>query len=221
MYIPFNRLSQSRRESGIGRYLVQTTLVLAFLLTMTIQVASAHGQDRTLQLSNATAGPFQVTVWTAPGVLRAGEIHVEAAVIGADGAPVRDVLVQVDVLSSDGETVALTTTAYPAVETNGITQEAAFILRDAGDYKVIVTILGADGSSGQAAFPVEVIRVANAIRLGLHSLMFASVLTSVWMIREGIKIWSGQKYLGSSSTLVTGTKAAWRALSTRNRQPMH
>jgi hypothetical protein len=198
--IPFSRLSQSRREPGIGRYLVQTTLMLAFLLTMTIRDASAHAQDRTLQLSNAAAGPFQVTVWTAPGILRTGEIHVEAAVIGADGAPMRSVLVQVDVSSLDAGTEVLTTTAYPAVETNGVTREAAFILRDAGDYEVTITILGADGASGQATFPIEVIRVANSIRFGLHGLMMVSILTSVWMIREGIKIWSGK--IGSTITTI-------------------
>jgi hypothetical protein len=116
-------LQRTHRSTGRGRHLVRTILMVTLLLTMTLQVASAHGEDRTLQLSNATAGPFRVTVWTAPGILRTGEIHVEAAVIGVDGASLRDVLVQVDVSSLAGNAEALTAMAYPAFETNGVTQE--------------------------------------------------------------------------------------------------
>lgn len=192
MDILFRRLSTSHREGSIRRLLVQTTLMLAFLLTLTVQAASAHGQDRTLQLSNATAGPFQVTVWTAPGLLRTGEIHVETAVIGADGAPKRDLLVQVDVSSLDGGAEALRAIAYPAAETNGVTQEAAFMLRQAGNYEVSITLLDADGTSGQISFPVKVVRIARSVRLGIHGLMIGSILASVWMLREGVKIWFGK-----------------------------
>jgi hypothetical protein len=103
--------------------------LLWWLLLAPLQPVLAHGNGRALLLTTL-AGDFHLTVWCAPGILRAGEIHIVTAVRDAvsdavndavnDGkdAPRADVLVQVALTPLDEAGAQLTTLAHPIVDTS-------------------------------------------------------------------------------------------------------
>jgi|TARA_B100001971_G_scaffold62948_1_gene57983 hypothetical protein len=116
-------------------------------------VAAAHGGG-TPQLSGVTAGPYWLTVWTNPEPVRAGELHVTVGVGGADGAPVLDAEVQVEISALPNGGVSLSGAATSAQSTNKFLYEVDFELPESGLYLVSVKVSGAEGH-GAASFELQ------------------------------------------------------------------
>ena len=142
--------------------LALTLLGLALTLLLSAQPALAHGGGAP-QLTNATAGPYRVSVWTEPDPARVGELHVTVAVVEAPepGASSRDggdlvldaaVLVRVEPVDRSGETLIAMATRDNAV--NKLFYEADFDLPAEGGWRVEIQVDGPAGA-GSTAFDVD------------------------------------------------------------------
>jgi hypothetical protein len=151
-----------------------------------MQPAEAHGNDRTIYLSNVPVGSYTLDVWTSPAVLRAGEIHVEIALFDQGGEPVQNALAYVTMTPLDGMGEPSSVLAY---RTEGASQEAAFRVDQPGRCRVEIRIAGVDGEQGHAAFEVEVIRVPTLIQALFYIQILASLVAGIWIMKMGIIVW--------------------------------
>jgi hypothetical protein len=119
-------------------------------LLFSARPALAHGGGAP-QLTNATAGPYRVSVWTEPDPARVGELHVNTR-DGGDLVLDAAVLVQVEPVGWSGETLIAAATRDNAV--NKLFYEADFDLPAEGDWRVEVQVDGPAGA-GSTAFDVD------------------------------------------------------------------
>jgi len=134
-------------------------VIFTFVLTglaLFIRPAAAHTEGK-LQLSAASAGPFQTSVWTSPDPAAVGEIHVAVSVVLAeDASPVLDaaVLVQLTLLEDGAVLSAPATTEDSA---NKFLYEAILEPDHPGPYLVTIEISGSDGGNGAVSFELELV----------------------------------------------------------------
>jgi hypothetical protein len=161
--------------------------LLLLCILLTVQTASAHGDDRTLVMAAKPVGPYTATIWTAPSVMRPGDMHVDVLVFDADERPLLSGDVTVTILSADGRDVVLRVPAMATVET-GIVREARFRLEEVGDYRVEVTIRGAAGAES-VAFDMQVIRVPLIIQIGIYLVMGLALVVLGLLVIQGLQLW--------------------------------
>jgi hypothetical protein len=142
-------------------------------------VAAAHGGG-TPQLSGVTAGPYWLTVWTSPEPVRAGELHVTLGVGGADGAPVLDAEVQVEISPLPNGGVSLTGAATSAQSSNKFLYEVDFSLPESGRYLVTVKVSGPEGS-GAASFELQALPAEASNWLGILLVGVGVAALAVWL----------------------------------------
>ncbi len=142
-------------------------------------VAAAHGGG-TPQLSGANAGPYWLTVWTSPEPVRAGEMHVTVGVGRADGAPVLDADVQVEISALPNGGVSLSGAATSAQSSNKFLYEVDFSLPESGRYLVTVKVSGAEGR-GAASFELHVLPAEASNWLGLLLVGVGVTALAVWL----------------------------------------
>jgi hypothetical protein len=186
-------------RASLWHYLAALIWSLALGLIVLVRPAAAHGDVRVLQLAGATAGPYRLTVWTSPEILRTGEIHVEVAVEDRVGGPAGPAVVQVTMSPLDGTGQTLTALARPGGETGRPRQEAALVVDRPGRYRVEVAVSGRSGAVGSVGFPVEVLQVPVAVRLLLYVQFAGAVVAAAWMGRMGKRIWFGGSIKGTLS----------------------
>jgi hypothetical protein len=135
-------------------------LIIGFFLFSLLLIGNsveAH-TDGKLQLASEQAGPFNLTVWTAPDPARVGEVHVALAVVLAENAaPVldADVMVEMAPLQSDGS--SFEEPAKTENSDNKFLYEAIFNVAQAGDYLVTMKVDDEAGKSGEAFFELELL----------------------------------------------------------------
>ena len=142
-------------------------------------VAAAHGGG-TPQLSGVTAGPYWLTVWTSPEPVRAGELHVTLGVGGADGAPVLDAEVQVEISPLPNGGVSLTGAATSAQSSNKFLYEVDFELPESGLYLVTVKVSGPEGR-GAASFELQALPAEASNWLGILLVGVGVAALAVWL----------------------------------------
>jgi hypothetical protein len=125
-------------QRGANRLLRLTRIaliaMLLWLLLAPLHPVAAHGDGRVLQLATVAGDAFHLTVWSAPSILRTGEIHIVTAVTGvltpgaqgtppaaSDAASDVDVLVQVQLVPLTGIGERKTALAYPLADTSADT----------------------------------------------------------------------------------------------------
>ena len=152
---------------------------LALILSGAVRPAQAHGGG-VLQLVNASAGPYLVSVWSEPDPPRAGELHLSVAVsapppgsaelaevgaaelaeVGAAeteaGAVVLDAMVRVRAQSAGGAGEILSATASREEAANKFLYEADLELPHAGEWRVEVQVAGPAGA-GEVGFDLHVL----------------------------------------------------------------
>lgn len=171
----------ARRASGM----LLGALWLAFLAAP----AQAHGGLHTRQIDGAEVGPYRVSVWTGPNVLRPGAVLIEALVADpATDAPAEGVAVRYTVAPAGSlEAMALELSAEPIVAPSERDREellhiAIGNLTTPGDYRVTVHVSDADGFAGTVGFDVEVLHDNPAFRIVLNVLVVLTVLIAAAFI---------------------------------------
>ncbi|RME50422.1 MAG: hypothetical protein D6796_02980 [Caldilineae bacterium] len=129
-------------------------------LAVTAQPLWAHGGG-TPVLTNATAGPYLVSVWMSPDPLRVGTVHLTVAVIeaasgGENGPPVLEATVGVRARPLAGDAAPIVTEATHAEALNKILYETDFEVPQAGRWEIALAIEGPDGPA-EVNFSVEVL----------------------------------------------------------------
>jgi hypothetical protein len=182
----------SKNQAIVARRLMGGLLALLLAL-LVVRPAAAHAGDAYLRVAPATVGPYQVTVWTAPSFLRAGEIHVLTLVTVADAAGAThasEVLVQVQATPLDDATGAVQTAlAGPADPTNGHRCEAALRLDKPGRYRFTVSTTNPNRAGGTVSFEAEVIRAPAWLVGLLYAQLAATGLACLWLARAGYRVW--------------------------------
>lgn len=186
----------------VGRVLV---LVVGLCWALAAQLAAAHGEDSILQAADAPIGPYTLDIWTAPGILRAGEIHVEVAVMRSGRIlPDSDVRVQMTPLAAPDK--PLSVRADTVIVANEMRQEAAFVLEKTGPYRVDVAMRDGVGRGGTVTFEIEVIRVPLWITAALYTQLGVAFVFGLWLLQRGailwrINVWPKQKRRSGSNVL--------------------
>ncbi len=163
---------------------VVTRLAAAFTIVLSGMViagmTSAHGGG-TLQLSSAPSGPYWFTVWTSPEPVRVDELHVTIGVGSADGAPVLDAYVEVEItgLSSDG--MVLGGVATTEQSANKFLYEVDFQLPEPGLYMVTVNVSGADGY-GSVHFELKVLSGESYDWVGVMLVSGSVAVLVAWLV---------------------------------------
>jgi len=140
------------------KFFILMTLVLGYPTSG----ALAHGGG-VPQLTNAKAGPYQVSVWTQPDPLRVGEVHFTVAVsepgpTGREaGSPVLDAVVELQLVPpGEKNKPPLRVSATHNEAVNKLFYEADINLPAEGPWQVSTSVKGPSGS-GQTNFTVEVL----------------------------------------------------------------
>jgi hypothetical protein len=191
MKTPATRCSIQRQARQLS--LPGGLILLLLLCILPVQRVAAHGEGRTLHLSDVDAGSFRLTAWTVPARLRTGEIHVEMTVRSGADRPIWDhLLIQVVVRPTGSPGQPLTTLARPAGQPAGAIYEAAFVLQQPGHYRVDVTIWSAQGLRGTATFPIEVVQVTGFTKSLIYVQLLMSFMVAGWFLKEGRRVWFGK-----------------------------
>lgn len=151
----------------------------------------AHGDGRTLQCAHVAVGAYYLTIWTAPTILRMGEVHVEAMLFDQSGRPAQSGLIHVALTPLERQAPPLSALAYPTTEGQRGLWQAALQVEEPGLYRVAVTVLDETETGGAVAFDVAIKRIPRAIQGGIYLLLLSSGLAGVWLFKKGIGIWFG------------------------------
>lgn len=178
--------------------------LLMALFSLLAQPVLAHGDDRMLRQANLAIGEYQLTIWTAPARLRAGEIHVETLVLDRTGQPVDRAVVWVMLTPLDHAGPTLRAPALAVVGAGQGMGEAPFMAPEPGRYRIEAAIFDETGAVGQTALEVEVIRIPRVVQWGIYLLLGASVLTGVWILKSGISLWLGRPRLVGQGFRISG-----------------
>lgn len=148
-----------------------------------VPAVSAHGGG-TMQVASAAAGPYRVTVWTAPSVARAGDpIHVTVAVASAvNDAPVLDAEVRVRLSPLERGGPALTRVATTGQSANKLYYETDFTVADGGLYEVGISVRGPQGE-GVVSFEAELEPARNTNWFLIAGLAGLGVIVAVGLFR--------------------------------------
>jgi hypothetical protein len=142
---------------------------------------AAHGGG-IVHLTATPTGPYLLTVWVSPSVVRAGQtIHVSAAV-EMDGEPVLDAEVLVNLTHTDPGNSIQSSAATTDQSVNKLLYEADLLVSEPGTYVVNIVVAGSEGA-GESAFSIEVKPEAdnNLWLIGLSII----VVISVGLFRRG------------------------------------
>lgn len=130
-------------------------LTYVLILGVIVRPVSGHAAGK-MQLASEPAGPYKLTVWTSPDPARVGELHVATAVVMAeDASPVLDAAVVIELIPDSGDGPVLSAPATTDDSDNKFLYEAIFEPVSSGLYLVKVSINGANGEAGDAAFDLE------------------------------------------------------------------
>jgi hypothetical protein len=169
----------------------QLTLVcLILLLTGSTRPVLAHGAGRTLQSAHVAVGDYFLTIWTAPTMLRPGEIHVEAMLLDGSGQPAQGGLIHVALTPLERQDPPLSALAYPTAAGQLGLWQAALQVAEPGVYRVEVTVLDEIKTGGAVTFDVTIQRIPRAIQGGIYLLLLGSGLAGGWLLKQGLRVWS-------------------------------
>lgn len=154
----------------LGRVVLGFSLLILVALSDHVPPAWAHGGGA-LQLSNAAAGPYLVSVWTQPDTLRIGALHITVAVShpapdsdNTAGEPVLGAVIRVvaqPLLEGGGAPpLPIEVLATSDAALNKLYYEADFEVMQTGTWRFLIEVTGPDGS-GTISFEKEVRPAVN------------------------------------------------------------
>jgi hypothetical protein len=190
-------------------YLRTAPIILActfvLLVAGAVKPVLAHGEGRTLQRGHVLVGACYLTIWTAPAILRTGEVHVEATVFNQDGGPAPTAQVQVMLTPHRQQAPLHAVQASPSAGMAGGMRTAAFNVQQAGQYRVTVLVTDEAGS-GKVEFDVEIAHVPLLFQVLIYGQLLATLAAGIWILHKGATVWFGQRR-PAAPTATSATRA--------------
>jgi len=132
------------------------SVVFLILMAALFATGEARANGGTPRLARAPAGPYLVSIWTQPDPPRVGRLDVSVAVMRpTTGEPVLDIRGQVGAESLGGKERVGGVKLERGAGGNLLLYHGELEVPVVGQWRVIVTLDGADGS-GEAMFALEV-----------------------------------------------------------------
>ena len=172
-------------------------ILLILLLTIALILASstsqAHGGGGFYLLRGISIAPYSVHVWTSPGILRTGDVHIDTSVFDSNGAPVPGVLVRVRFIPLDSETLPQVALAGAPDRDYPFSRGAAFRLDTPGQYRLEVSISDSNGVAGATHTDVEVTKVGWPFKAALILLFIGTMMAGAWLVYQTRVFWVGSE----------------------------
>lgn len=172
--------------------------LLTLLLVSAVKPVLAHGEGRTLQRGHVLVGNCYLTIWTAPAILRTGEVHIETTVSAQNGEPAPTALVHVTLTPHQQQALLLSAKAQPTLGTAGTMRTAAFNVQEAGTYRITV-LVSDEAGGGKIEFDVEIHRISPLVRTLIYGQLLATLVAGLWLLHKGVTVWVGQRRPNASS----------------------
>ena len=118
---------------------------LCLLLFGTVKPVLAHGEGRTLQRGHVPVGAYYLSIWTAPAILRTGEVHLEMSLSDQSGHPARAAQILVTLTPLERQAPPLSAPAPIVDGVDGGLHTAVFKIEQPGRYQVAVTVTDEQG----------------------------------------------------------------------------
>lgn len=163
-------------------------LVLLALLLATGTVR-AHGGTGYYQIAGMEMGDYTIHVWTSPGLLRTGEIHVDTAVFDGTGSPALDTLIMVTFTAYDGHMPPATTMASMPYDYYPHTREARFEIDAPGMYAMEVMVADRSGMVGTAQVDVRVQTITGTVKTVIAVLGVLTLTVGIWLLLQMRSFW--------------------------------
>lgn len=172
----------------VRKWLLSFSLIFLALL-LSVRPIAAHSDNAVLRLSNVTAGPFILNVWTYPSVLVTGAIHFSVSVLdSASGNPLPATAVYVEVTSLEGPSQTPLFKSRALLDFQSLLHEAYLDIQEPGKYKVTIQVAASSDEQGEVSFDLNVLS-ATYYQMMIIAFMIMTVIVSVWFIREGFRTW--------------------------------
>lgn len=165
-------------------------LLLVLGVFLWVYPVVAHSEDGVLQVANAPVGNYYLSVWTYPGMLRAGGIHFMVAVVDAVTQEVTtDTAVSVFVHSADQNTLVASAQGTVGLHTH----HPAFygtdvIIKTPGRYQVTLQVGNPAGQQEELTFEIEVVS-ATFLKGLIAALAIPTAGIMVWVFKESLRTW--------------------------------
>ena len=165
------------------------TLIITFLLAIALGYAApvfAHGSSKIAELYLVPVGPYYLSVWSSPGVLRTGEIHVATAVMDEESVAVLDCNVVITLTSLDSTQEPIVLTTRVPTEATNFEHEIEYVMEEPGRYKVQVNVEDPSGNGGTADFDIEVIALSIWTKVFLYFTAFFTSFAGLMLAKQGL-----------------------------------
>jgi hypothetical protein len=188
-------------------------LMVTLALMLGSSIASAHGEGFYL-IRGTQVGPYVVHIWSAPGVLRTGVVHIDTAIFDAKGLPAFSTLVNVTLIPLVGDAPVLSALASPPDPAYPYTRDATLHIDAPGDYRLEIAISDANGPAGVTGTDVNVQVVSLTIKLAIIALGIFTTSVGIWLLWQTKAFWlkrtpSRSIKLHNLRLRTTQTKTGW------------
>ncbi|MEX1019672.1 MAG: hypothetical protein WDZ49_08440 [Litorilinea sp.] len=164
-------------------------LLVLFALILASGTVRAHGGSGYYQIVGMEMGDYTIHVWTSPGLLRTGEVHVDTAVFDAAGMPAFDTLIMVTFTAVDGHMPPTTAMASLPYELYPYTREARFQIDTPGVYTMDVMVADRTGMVGNATVDVRVQTITTSVKAVIVGLGLLSLAVGIWLVLHMRSFW--------------------------------
>lgn len=163
-------------------------VLLSYLLVGGVRPLFAHGDDSTPQLTGVEIGPYMLSLWTYPPILRPGGIAFESLITDSrTGLPALNCNLDLEITIPDGSVI--TTAARPATVATAYEFQSDVHLHMPGEYQIKALV--GDGGQDVGATTFKITVVSDS--LWLNSLvtveLTVGVVALLWLLWEGRKVW--------------------------------
>lgn len=183
------KVSQRFRQMMIGMLLLSWILILA----EPALAHSGHGNVRLPEITQESVGPFKLSVWSAPGTLFPGPVHLVNEVTDPNDQPAQECEVYYQVATDTGNLVATTAPAINFDSENPNEYEAEVILDTPGLYQVTAIVTNQGEVVGEVGFDLEVIPEIIWQKYFIFGSLLLIILFAVWWIMESFHVWERQR----------------------------
>lgn len=152
----------------------------------------AHGEGRTLQQGHVPVGGYYLSIWTAPALLRTGEVHLEMSLVDQNGHPAPTAQIHVTLTPLERQAPPLSALAQPIAGVPGGLRTALFIVQQPGRYQVTVTVADAQGNGGTVEFVVAITQLPGVAKFVIYSQLLLALGAGGWLLHKGADIWLGR-----------------------------